>query len=198
MGDEIIYSSENMLKLQGGVLIKPIEFVKLDENSILLQGLINSNGTYLSNIKFYYGQNEFLEDSVMANPGYSYNYTTKLISARVNDLTSNVQYYGQIVATDYDANKYCSDIFPFSLSLSHLVDMKDENSILLYPNPARNFFTIQAEKIDKIEIYDSYGKFCLTVSNENTVNVSQFPVGLYFVKIFSNSQVFVRKLIISK
>jgi photosystem II stability/assembly factor-like uncharacterized protein len=198
MGNEIIYSSENILKLQGGIVITPIEFVHLSDNSILLQGLMNSNGTYLSNIRFYYGQNEVLEDSVIATPYHSYDYATKLISARLDNLTPDVQYYGQISALDYYANQYYySERFPFMLSSSNLDNIKDDNSILLYPNPASNLFTIEPQ-IDKIEIYDLQGKFWLTVRNENTVNVSQSPVGLYFVKIFSNNQIFVKKLIINR
>jgi len=77
----------------------------------------------------------------------------------------------------------------------------------IFPNPASDFITISnlSEKSGSpllLEITDISGKNVYSgylVSSENSINISEIPSGLYFVKIFSeNNQAspIVRKLMV--
>jgi len=64
------------------------------------------------------------------------------------------------------------------------------NSISLYPNPTSGEFRIQnAElRIDKVEVYDVYGKMLTMVEvndNQVTMNASNYAAGMYFVRIYT-------------
>ena len=68
------------------------------------------------------------------------------------------------------------------------------NMFSLYPNPASTFFTIhhQADFADiqevlKLEVYNSLGNeiFKTETSDGKIVDISNLPVGVYFVKIFN-------------
>jgi len=64
------------------------------------------------------------------------------------------------------------------------------NSISLYPNPAKEVVYVQCTinnvQIESIEVFDVYGKLLQTVSmtpETNTINVSGFAAGMYFVRV---------------
>jgi hypothetical protein len=64
-----------------------------------------------------------------------------------------------------------------------------ENSITLYPNPAREYVDIRVEgevNVTSMEVYDVYGKLVNTVNvieNPTRINVSGLANGMYFVRV---------------
>jgi hypothetical protein len=68
----------------------------------------------------------------------------------------------------------------------HTTDIKQWfNSFKVFPNPANNFFTIEADA-NKIDIRDVLGKNYLSISNINSsvkINTSSWPSGLYFINV---------------
>ena len=74
------------------------------------------------------------------------------------------------------------------------------NSISIFPNPASNIVEISAnENISRIEVVSAAGQVLKeTEVNEESVsiNVENLPSGTYFVRIFSNSNVIVKKLVV--
>ncbi|MBK6399661.1 MAG: T9SS type A sorting domain-containing protein [Bacteroidetes bacterium] len=72
-----------------------------------------------------------------------------------------------------------------------LVDLTDENSFILYPNPASTKCIVQSSRIkvgDAIRIFAVMGKEILNLNNaEQEINVSKFQNGIYFVKILSGN-----------
>ena len=62
---------------------------------------------------------------------------------------------------------------------------KNENNLIIYPNPATNEFNIATEKIiNKIQIIDNCGRIVKTVIptiNQATINVSGLTTGVYSV-----------------
>jgi hypothetical protein len=64
-----------------------------------------------------------------------------------------------------------------------------ESAINIYPNPANYSLTVRSKfSIDKIEIYDVFGKFVKAIQgNENEIqtDVSNFSIGMYFMKIYT-------------
>ena len=82
------------------------------------------------------------------------------------------------------------------------VALIDPALVAVYPNPAHEQFSIQSNsvEINEIAIFDLTGRKVLHTEawdNHCTVNVSQFPAGLYLLKIHSENQaVIVKKLVI--
>ncbi len=74
----------------------------------------------------------------------------------------------------------------------------DANSIVMYPNPAKDQVTILASglEIDKIELVNLAGQTIKTVSSTNTVNTSDLSAGVYLVKIYAADSVMTKQLVI--
>lgn len=69
--------------------------------------------------------------------------------------------------------------------------------INLYPNPFKGYLYIQEIKPLKTEVYNLSGKLVL-IGNENIINMSSFPDGIYFIKIFTKDYIYTDKLILRK
>jgi hypothetical protein len=73
--------------------------------------------------------------------------------------------------------------------------------VRIYPNPVIDgVLNIEsAEVIDKIEIYDVIGervKELPVVGSQFTVNVSELPKGVYFVRLYSKGFQTIRKVVL--
>lgn len=69
------------------------------------------------------------------------------------------------------------------------------NEIKVFPNPAISFLNISYElPIEKIEIYNSLGKKILE-SNSLTVDVHDLNSGIYFLKIYTEDKIGIKKIV---
>ncbi|WP_394759220.1 T9SS type A sorting domain-containing protein, partial [Flavobacterium sp.] len=76
-------------------------------------------------------------------------------------------------------------------------------NIAIYPNPSTGLFTVSTgnKAIDKVEVYDVTGKIVLSVNNFSGVNsqsildMRNVSNGIYFVKISSENQNIVKRII---
>lgn len=75
---------------------------------------------------------------------------------------------------------------------------RSDNYSLLFPNPSNRFVRLKSNsKIDLIEVYNVWGEICY-VSKPNS-NLSQFNIeneGMYFVRITSNGNSSIQKIVI--
>ena len=64
-----------------------------------------------------------------------------------------------------------------------------ETDILIYPNPNTGIFSIQStHKIQQIIIVDITGRIILDLKNpENTINLSEYPAGVYIGVIMTEN-----------
>ena len=95
--------------------------------------------------------------------------------------------YLQLTNTSLDNNLGTSWVASTaSLSVSNF-DL--DSVITLYPNPTNLSLTVKSQfNIDKIEIYDVLGKFVKSIqvnANEIQTDVSNFSMGMYFMKIYT-------------
>ncbi len=90
---------------------------------------------------------------------------------------------------------------------SVVLDILEEEQIdfKLYPNPASSYIEIDFLQIpvsdSKLVIFDSNGRLILNqqiLSSTNTVDLSNFSSGLYFVKVVNQQKTITKKLIINK
>jgi Leucine-rich repeat (LRR) protein len=80
-----------------------------------------------------------------------------------------------------------------STQFVNTLSVQDFNAILftIHPNPVNNNLNIESKTpIKKIEIYNSLGQQVLTQLKRNTVNVSTFNAGIYFIKIIGTNEAF--------
>lgn len=195
LGTEVIYSTENILNLKRNVVMIPIESKQLSDSSIILRGLVNSNGIYLTNIKFQYGLTKNFGDSIIGTPYYTYNYGTNLVSSTLKHLIPGVYYYACISATNGTV-RYYSDVFTFTFFSTVLDSLKNDERTIIYPNPATNFLLIKSDKIvSKVEISDTFGKLLLTTENASKIDISSLSKGIYLIRIFIEDQLVTKKFI---
>jgi hypothetical protein len=78
------------------------------------------------------------------------------------------------------------------------------NKMEIYPNPSKGSFSIQLQpgkpETQSIEIYNATGeKICSTTPNPKgicEINLSNAPVGIYFVKLYDGENINVQKIVI--
>lgn len=70
------------------------------------------------------------------------------------------------------------------------VDLKDDASISLYPNPVQHVLNVKASSnINKIEVYNILGQHVLSIKNSNSIDVQQLNKGAYITKIFQDNDI---------
>jgi hypothetical protein len=93
-------------------------------------------------------------------------------------------------------------IFTFDPSLGLDAISKNNNSISLYPNPAKDVLNISsASKVISVDVYDSTGRLVLKSDNKSNdqINVSDLQSGIYIVRLKDADNNFEdKKVIISK
>lgn len=82
-----------------------------------------------------------------------------------------------------------------------IAEMKSEHILSLFPNPCKDYLRIILPEITKEEIlmitdingHELFRQKIISTSTE--INLSKLKTGIYFAKLFSNKEVFVRKVI---
>lgn len=198
-GSKTIYSSENILKLEGGVLIIPDKVQQISGNSLILNGLINPNGKLVHTIQFDYGTSENFGNLISASPAYVFERKTYNVQATLNDLIPLTKYYFRINASD-GTNICYSEVFSYTLGKITGIETETElNSVSIYPNPTSGYLIIKSPyPVYRVELYDSDGKQREIKTNTNSLDISSYPGGFYIIRIFTNNGVEVRKIMVSK
>lgn len=66
----------------------------------------------------------------------------------------------------------------------------------IFPNPTHNIININSnKKINKIELYDLQGKLILKENETDQINISNLKEGVYFIKIYTNNGLQIKKII---
>ena len=80
-------------------------------------------------------------------------------------------------------------------------EITDEMSLMITPNPSTDKFTIQSPhvRIERIEVVDAMGKSVLKgpsiPRDEPQVDSKEWPEGIYFIKVFLEGKVVVKKVV---
>jgi photosystem II stability/assembly factor-like uncharacterized protein len=196
LGSETIVSSENIFRISGGVIMIPIEVQKISDNSIRLQGLINTNGKYLYYVQFEYGTTKEFGDSIYSSPYYLFGNQTYTTQSTLAGLTPDAEYHFRIKATD-GTNVYYSEEFTYTMGVDTRIEINDNfQEVIVYPNPANDYLIIKSPYlIERIEFMDLNGRILFVKTNENLLNISNYPAGLYFVKVCTKKGSVIRKII---
>lgn len=77
------------------------------------------------------------------------------------------------------------------------VDLNKETDINVYPNPASDIIYINSTRLTKVQIISLTGK--LTASyNTSEINISHLANGIYFLKIFTDDKIYLKKIIVNR
>ena len=203
-GTTVIYSKEAVFNTSGKIILTP-GTQSNDTNSINLIGLINANGSYLSNIQFEYGLTENYGSTINGTPNFVYGYGTNTITAFLENLLPNEIYYYRLKATNNNTVIY-SNKFQLKTGTLNSIDFIENNAkILLYPNPATNETNLTINGLKnavKIMVIDISGKIIMTQYNPNTekyfnFNLSDKSKGIYFIRIlFDDNTSLTKKLML--
>jgi hypothetical protein len=82
------------------------------------------------------------------------------------------------------------------------IEILSENQVLIYPNPANDFFTVcfQNNSNTKVELVDLFGKTLKTVdatSNQAIFQTHDFAAGTYLIRVLLNGQQIISKVVIN-
>jgi hypothetical protein len=121
-------------------------------------------------------------------------------------LESNTMYYWRIRAKNINNSSDLSSSATFkTTSTSINNEMKDDNEIMLYPNPARKFITINAlsSEFHQISIFNLEGSLIFVKTfahpiNEYDVDLESFSPGYYLIKLTTANSSHIRKFSITK
>lgn len=172
----------------------------LDDNTFQVNWNNNASPPYindwqintgnLGNRYFLVKANKYSPKYLMALKGSDFDCQPFLVSMyKSSDLTNKLA-----ILPEEDAN---------NISISSYPSYITENEIHLFPNPNTGEFyispLINERPITKVEIVNVLGaqiSFSQTISNELiTINMSEMPTGIYFVKIYCNDSFFMKKIV---
>lgn len=124
-------------------------------------------------------------------------------------LEDNTWYYYKVVAyyQDIDCNAapaqalYGTDFFVKYFYSLDAIEENELNGVSVYPNPAKDMLTVEAENISGIAIFNSLGQRVYAEdvnANEHIINISGFEAGIYMVKIMTNSGEVTKKISVAR
>ncbi len=121
-----------------------------------------------------------------------------------NTITPDLDFNGEIAVpiTVHDGFAE-SNSFNFTINVGTVSIENVENDIVIYPNPAKNNFTVilNNNNINKIELTDITGKQILEQNIKNTdkidISTANIQSGIYFIKLSGNKTI-TKKIIINK
>jgi hypothetical protein len=72
------------------------------------------------------------------------------------------------------------------------------SEINIYPNPTTGLLNVTNAKDAAINVYNTVGELVKTVSNTNTVDLSDVQNGTYIVKVITNNNIVVKNIVLAK
>ncbi len=123
------------------------------------------------------------------------------------DTSYNYEWWTDDVAMKFPLASFSWDIDSMSVdgevefleNIAISVPEINAENISIYPNPTNGKFLIQAEGIERVEIMDMQGRTVnqFTINNTQcTVNLSDNPKGIYFIKLTTDKGVVVEKIVL--
>ena len=149
--------------------------------------------------EYYYGAADGTRWSISSFDEYEYDPTTSaaeyvypinheivwpkfdnIVNKRVKEISHQKDDDG--IMQLYDT--YIYEYSPTGTSSIETAQVSDSGKMLIYPNPVKESFTLKLEdKRMPVYIYDAEGRLKVSFSDaEGTLNVSELPTGIYFVK----------------
>lgn len=168
----------------------------IQNNLLFIKNSLNNNKLYYVNGNST-NSNDFLTINIINSENFGvndnyfvsgfYEFNNELYMSAGKQKTGSELYF-----TDFD----------FTLTNDDFINNTIQNNIVVYPNPAKNTFSIKVinnEEINTIHIYDLLGKeMYLSYSNQPEFNISNLHSGIYIIKVYTDKTNYSSKLVINK
>ncbi|KAF0191907.1 MAG: hypothetical protein FD166_3755, partial [Bacteroidetes bacterium] len=140
--------------------------------------------------------------------GYATTAFTPTASQWRKETVSLSPYVGQNVilafatTCDFGNNIYFDDITLTNPTIG-INENSQELSVSIYPNPASEFVTVSGELNNSaISVYSMMGTEVANIRNNGSttidINISEYPSGIYFVQVKTETGTAVRKIVVSR
>jgi len=116
----------------------------------------------------------------------------------ITGLDYGTEYFWKVQATNTNQTSEWSEIWSFTTLEAVGVKEVEYQKLLLYPNPAKDkiFFDFE-DVILKIKLYNSLGyEINQYTVNDDFLNCSELPAGIYFIEIYTENGKYMEKIII--
>ena len=97
-----------------------------------------------------------------------------------------------------DANMWYVAVDDVTIGLATSVNTISTSTINVYPNPTTGLVHVSTAKDATIYVYNQVGALVKTVSNTNTVDLSDVQNGTYIVKVVTNNNIVVKNIVLAK
>lgn len=162
---------------------------------------VNGSNATISSYSYVAGNNNLihirLENKDLATSGSQIEVQLEI----TNPTTSGTYNFGFIRSSDGAGNEI--DVWPNPIPQIEIGSLSSTNFILnkisLYPIPSNEYLIIDENKsfkIENIEIYNSIGKLIKKIPYQSKIDTSSLNEGIYFIKILTNTNSVVKKIVI--
>jgi len=195
MGTDTVYGEENIISLNRELDIVILGAEEVSDSSVIVKAIVNSYGKYVRDLKFVYGINGVYTDSVYSVPNYVANFNSQTAKATVTGLIPNSEYSVKFSAIYNSSRIYSESISFFFTGLTDVTNQSKGSEVDVYPNPTEQFIRIKcSESVSHTELINLQG-IVLLKSRKSELDLSAFPSGIYFVKVYYNNKFITRKII---
>ncbi len=191
-------SNQVILRLVQGLPVELTDFqVVAKESHVLLKW---QTANEINNLGFHIQRSEdglvwintdFVEGNSTSNANYNYSYIDIPLKAG--------GYYYRLEQEDLDGKKYHSEIRYAEWKIAN-----DDSILSVYPNPTQGEVLVDLKEIEQARVQITNLKGIIVYDSEpagnNTqlINLSEFPKGIYFLKILTPKGIFSKKLILQR
>jgi len=171
-----------------------------DTDATVSGNVTSNSGAAVTERGFVYGMSD--------NPSVGGTGVTKVtagsgsgtFSATITGLTANTIYHVRAYASNGTEITYGEDVKFTTLISTGVVEKPTDRDFLIFPNPNSGIafiYTPESESINCIEVFSIQGKQVLNVDHpqNNDLDLSGFPNGIYLVKIQSKSGFYNQKIV---
>jgi hypothetical protein len=110
-------------------------------------------------------------------------WTTRMVNLSEKGFTNQTLFIAFVNVSVDGYKLYVDDIHVWKEDPASIQEIAKENSIKVFPNPAREVVNIESdEAIEIVQLLNSNG-LLLAQTNEKTISLLEFPAGIYFLKV---------------
>lgn len=209
-----VFGSPDMIPVADSLTVTGCDSVEWDGVTYLFDDEVVSHvvdsvmmvdSTFTLRIMVNHASREQVEDSV--NVGYGYTgHGFELTETEVLMLYRTVgrSHSTTIVLTDtLQSAAGCDSIVTLMLTINERLEIEEptvQNQIRVFPNPTTARVTVESsEAMSHVELFDNRGRrlqnYNTYNTNETTIDVSQYPTGAYYLRVYTAGNVTIQKLI---
>ena len=120
-----------------------------------------------------------------------------VFTATVDDLDSNTMYAVRAYAVLADGSVTYGDDIHFHTWVDGVSEL--ENTLKVYPNPANDYLSVEGA-LTSVEVYNTVGQCLLQkqVNGDTRIDLSDFNNGIYFLRVYNNGEMAVRKFSVNR